>query len=193
MSLPRRRRGRPRGRARLALTGDFPATDHDITEAMEAIPPAPWDGTTISLSDLRGQPRYPHGHFTGIGDETTWHPAPGWAERRGIAPADAAAMLARTHHAAGQGWVMTVDTDAPAIPMDTRLRRARSFIELEVADLAEQGMLYRIDDAEQVRQRGEELDERSLIALTVAKAARHLMGPREPWDLMGPREPWDPS
>jgi hypothetical protein len=88
----------------------------------------------------------------------------------------------RTHQAAGRGWTMTVDTAVPSGPMDPRVRRARDFIELEVADLKAQGMLYRVDDAEQVRQRGEDLDERSLIALTVAKAARHLMGPREPWD-----------
>ena len=56
--LPFRRRSRPRGRARLALTGDFPAADHDITEAMQAIPAAPWDGTTVPLSALRGEPHY---------------------------------------------------------------------------------------------------------------------------------------
>jgi hypothetical protein len=43
MSLPRRRRGRPAGRTRLALTGDFPGTDQDITEAL---PRADWDGRT---------------------------------------------------------------------------------------------------------------------------------------------------
>jgi hypothetical protein len=58
MSLPFRRRSRPRGPARLALTGDFPASDHDITEAMEAVPPAPWDGTTVPLSALRAESRY---------------------------------------------------------------------------------------------------------------------------------------
>jgi len=58
MNLPRRRNSRPRGTARLALTGDFPATDHDITEAMQAIPPAPWHGTTVPLTELRGQPHY---------------------------------------------------------------------------------------------------------------------------------------
>ena len=42
-------------------------------------------------------------------------------------------------------------------------------------------MLYRVDDAAQVLERGETLDERSVIALAVAKATRHLLGPREPW------------
>ena len=58
MNLPRRRNSRPRGTARLALTGDFPAADRDITEAMQAIPPAPWHGTTVPLTELRGQPHY---------------------------------------------------------------------------------------------------------------------------------------
>ena len=43
MNLPFRRRSRPRGRARLALTGDFPATDHDMTEALQR---ADYDGDT---------------------------------------------------------------------------------------------------------------------------------------------------
>ena len=163
MKLPRRRSSRPRGRARLALTGDFPADGRDITEAMEAIPPAAWHGTTIPLAALPGLPRYMPG---GITPHLPAMPPP----------------PPRTHRAAGRGWAMTVDTAAPPIPMDTRLRRARDFIELEVADLAAQGMLYRIDDAEQARQRGEDPDARSVIAVTVAKAARHLMGHREPWD-----------
>jgi hypothetical protein len=166
MKLPRRRSSRPRGRARLALAGDFPDTGEAITDVLDRVRPPGYDGRTYQFTGASG---------AGLPDG-------------GIYPAPP-----RTHQAAGRGWVMTVDTAVPSGPMDPRVRRARDFIELEVADLAAQGMLYRIDDAEQVRQRGEELDERSLIALTVAKAARHLMGPREPWDLMGPREPWDPS
>jgi hypothetical protein len=76
---------------------------------------------------------------------------------------------------------MTVNTDGPGIPWNDRLRAARAFLDLEVADLKAQGMLYRVDDAEQVRERGEELDERSVIAQTVGKAVRHLLGPVEPW------------
>jgi hypothetical protein len=63
VNLPRRRRSRPRGRARLALTGDFPATDRDITEAIEAAGPAPWDGATVPLSALRGESHYTPGDF----------------------------------------------------------------------------------------------------------------------------------
>ena len=111
-------------------------------------------------------------------DGRTWQW--GGANNIGLMPAPAPAPITMAGRQAP--WVMTINTEAPAIPMDPRLRRARNFIELEVADLAAQGMLYRIDDAEQVRQRGENLDERSVIAVTVAKAARHLMGPREPWD-----------
>ena len=84
------------------------------------------------------------------------------------------------------GYTMTVNHDAPAIPNE-RVRKAHLSLQLAAEDLAAQGMLYRVDDAEQARQRGEELDERSVIALTVAKAVRHLMGPREPWEPAG----WD--
>ena len=155
MTLPRRRRHRPRGRARLALTGDFPDTGESVTEVLHHVRPPDYDGRTYQFTGASG-PGLPAG---GI------YPAP-----------------PRVHQAAGRGWAMTVDTAVPAGPMDPRVRRARDFIELEVADLAAQGMLYRIDDAEQARQRGEDPDERSVIAATVAKAARHLMGHREPWD-----------
>ena len=43
MTLPRRRSSHPRGTARLALTGDFPDTDHDITETLQR---ADYDGDT---------------------------------------------------------------------------------------------------------------------------------------------------
>jgi hypothetical protein len=158
VTFQRRRPRRRRDRRAPAFAGDFTDDGRDITEILERVRPADYDGTTVSLSDLRGQPRY-----------TPPRPAP-------------VVGLPRTHSAAGRGWAMIVDTAAPAIPMDTRLRRARQYLELEVADLEAQGMGYRIDDAVQVRQRGEDLDERSVIAAAVTKAARHLMGPREPWD-----------
>jgi hypothetical protein len=189
MSLPRRRRGRPRGRARLALTGDFPATDHDITEAMEAIPPAPWDGTTISLSDLRGQPRYPHGHFTGIGDETTWHPAPGWAERRGIAPADAAAMLARARPPvpdqprppillAGQQapWIMTVNPPRPGDPGPTpqALEVAR-FLRAKVIILKRRGHVDRISQEKLAMLPADRIRNRRTTARLIVDEAAELL------------------
>ena len=65
--------------------------------------------------------------------------------------------------------------------MDDRCRDAHTHLWLAAADLKAQGMLYRVDDAAQVLERGEELDERSVIAGIVAKATRHLLGPREPW------------
>ena len=92
-----------------------------------------------------------------------------------------------THQAAGRGWQMTVNTDVPAPHMNPRVRAALTSLQLDAADYAARGMLYRIDDAEQARQRGEEPDGRSVIAQTVAKAARHLMGPRVAWDPSG----WD--
>jgi hypothetical protein len=47
MNLPRRRRSRPRGAARLALTGDFPETGESVTEILERARPADYDGTTV--------------------------------------------------------------------------------------------------------------------------------------------------
>ena len=180
MTLPRRRRRSPRGRARLTLAGDFPDTGESVTEVLDRVRPPAYDGRTYQFTGASG-PGLPDGnppgsgYFSGVGPgNVVWHP--------GEYPPDVLPAPTRTHQAAGRGWAMTVDTAAPPIPMDARLRAARNFIELEVADLKAQGMLYRIDDAEKVRQRGEDLDERSVIAVTVAKAARHLMGHREPWD-----------
>ena len=50
MSLPFRRRSRPRGQARLALAGDFPDPDQTITDMLHAAGPADWDGTTIEFT-----------------------------------------------------------------------------------------------------------------------------------------------
>jgi hypothetical protein len=58
MKLPRRRSGRPRGRARLALAGDFPDTGETVTEILDRARPADYDGTTVifeGASDA-GQP-----------------------------------------------------------------------------------------------------------------------------------------
>jgi hypothetical protein len=77
-----------RRRPRPVPDGDFPG-DEAVTETIGRIPD--WDGTTITFGGASGtgQPggAYPHGHFTGIGDKTAWHPAPGYEERRGITPA----------------------------------------------------------------------------------------------------------
>ena len=54
----RREERRRRGARQPVFRGDFPGDDHDITEAIQAIPPAPWHGTTMPLSALRDQPRY---------------------------------------------------------------------------------------------------------------------------------------
>ena len=48
MSLPRRRRSRPKGRARLALVGGIPDSGEADTEQwLSQIRPADWDGTTV--------------------------------------------------------------------------------------------------------------------------------------------------
>ena len=46
MTLPRRRRSRPKGRARLALAGDFPDTGETVTEILDRVKPASYDGRT---------------------------------------------------------------------------------------------------------------------------------------------------
>jgi hypothetical protein len=48
VKLPRRRRSRPRGAARLALTGDFPDTGESVTEALQR---ADYDGATWDLPE----------------------------------------------------------------------------------------------------------------------------------------------
>ena len=50
MKLPRRRSSSPRGAARLALAGDIPDTGESVTEILERVRPAEWDGTTIEFT-----------------------------------------------------------------------------------------------------------------------------------------------
>src|SRR6266704_1256992 len=54
MNLPFRRRSRPRGTARLALAGDFPGTGESVTEILDRVRPAGYDGTTIEVSGASG-------------------------------------------------------------------------------------------------------------------------------------------
>ena len=81
---------------------------------------------------------------------------------------------------------MTVnDTPASAADhMDPRCRRTRQFLDLKVAYLKARGMGYRIDDAEQVLQRGEDLGE-SVIADAHAEAVTHLLGDHGVWEPEG--------
>ena len=50
MNPPRRRRSRPKGRARLALAGDFPDTGESVTEA------ARWHGRPFEGASIIGLP-----------------------------------------------------------------------------------------------------------------------------------------
>lgn len=112
-----------------------------------------------------------------------YHPAP-------VQPAPAGP---RTYHAGGPGWRMIVDQDAPPVSMDDRLKAARDHVILEVAYLEAEDMGYRIDDAEQIRQRGDKLDGRSIIARTARKGAAHLLGPRTDWLTRRSGRPWAPA
>ena len=154
MTLPRRRRSRPKGRARLNLAGDFPDNGETVTEILDRVRPAGYDGRTWQ-----------------------W----GGANDIGLMPAPASpppiTMAGRQ-----APWVMTINTEAPAIPMDTRLRRTRQFLDLKVDYLKARGMGYRIDDAEQVLQRGEDLPAGSVIADTHAEAVTHLLGDHGIWE-----------
>ena len=50
MSLPFRRRSRPRGAARLAPVPGIPASSEADTDVLEHVKPADWDGTTIDFT-----------------------------------------------------------------------------------------------------------------------------------------------
>jgi hypothetical protein len=89
VNLPHRRRSRPRGAARLALTGDFPPDGRDITEALADYDgatyqwPAPPDGVTPvaikqagqdtqPLARLRAQPSYTPPPILLAGQQAPW-------------------------------------------------------------------------------------------------------------------------
>lgn len=163
MRLPRRRSSRPRGRARLALTGDFPDTGESVTEILGRVRPADYDGTTVIFAGASD---------AGLPDG-------------GIYPAP---VPPRTQSAAGRGWSMIVRTDGPGGPWNERLRAAHTFLRLKWAYLEQRGMGYRIDDAEQVLQRGEELPAGSVMADTHAEAVTHLLGDHGEWE---PRGGWN--
>jgi hypothetical protein len=58
VTAPRFRRHRSSDGRRPAFAGDFTDDGRDITEVLEAAGPPAWDGATMPLSGLRGQPRY---------------------------------------------------------------------------------------------------------------------------------------
>ena len=91
----------------------------------------------------------------------------------------------RTHRAAGRGWAMTVNQDAPGIPMDHRLQAARQFLGLKVTYLKARGMGYRIDENEQAMQRGEPAPPGSVMADTLTESVTHLLGDRSEWQPAG--------
>ena len=168
MNLPRRRRSRPKGRARLD-------TDRNITEELRAVPPAPWHGRTVPLAELRGQPHYtppwrPDGER--FADPRTWrHPIDTGVMSAPVPP--------RTHQAAYGEWTGTMTIN------DTRARRLHGrpvppprILPRPQSRLPRRpGMGYRIDEAEQVMKRGEE-PRRSVIADTLAEAVRTCWAPR---------------
>jgi hypothetical protein len=130
---------------------------------------------------------------TGPGDGATY--AFGGASDAGlnpgsIYPAPAAPPLRTRHADVGGGWTMTmtVNTDRPASAWNARLRAAYTSLKLKWAYLEQRGMGYRIDEADQVMQRGEELPPGSVIAETHREAVTHLVGD---WGEWAPAGGWD--
>jgi len=154
MSLPFRRRSRPRGRARLALTGDFPAADRDITEAMQAIPPAPWDGTTVPLTALRGQP-----HYMPAGVEPYPRPAP---------PVLLAGQQAP--------WIMTVNPPRPGDPGPTpQALDVVRYLVAKVTILKRKGQADRIDPDKIAKVPVDRARNRRTSALIIVDEAAELL------------------
>jgi hypothetical protein len=155
MKLPRRRSSRPRGRARLALTGDFGDTDRDITEAIEAIPPAPWHGTTMPLSELRGQPHYL---------------PPGVAPHL---PAMPPAAILRMPQARA---VMTVNPPGPGVPGPTpEALEVVRYLRAKVAILRTRGHLDRITDEKLRLVPGDRATNRRTTARLIVDEATELL------------------
>jgi hypothetical protein len=159
MSLPFRRRSRPRGQARLALTGDFPGTDHDITEAIQAIPPAPWHGTTVPLQALRGQPRYA--------------PAEDWELAEIEAHITPPAAVLRMPQARA---VMTVNPPGPGVPGPTQqaLEVAR-FLRAKVTILKRRGQLDRISQEKLAMLPADRIRNRRTTARLIVDEAAELL------------------
>jgi hypothetical protein len=85
---------------------------------------------------------------------------------------------------------MTVNTGGPGVPADARLRAARAWLSLKVASLEQRGMSYRIDEAGEVMQRGEDLPPGSLMAEAHREGVSHLLGRREPYAPAGGWDGW---
>jgi hypothetical protein len=165
-----RRRHRSKTGRRLALTGDFPDTGETVTEILQRVQPPAYDGTTVI--------------FEGASD--TGLPDPAADYRKAIALANAEADPVQAwRQMSGKGWAMTVNTSGPGVPSNARLRAAHTFLRLKWAYLEQRGMGYRVDEADQVMQRGEELPPGSIIAETHQEAVTHLIGRGEPWEPAG--------
>ena len=162
MSLPFRRRSRPRGRARLALTGDFHAADRDITEAVRAIPPAPWDGTTVPLSALRGEPHYPRS------DLRPPHPYPAPVPDQPRPPILLAGQQAP--------WIMAVNPPRPGDPGPTpQALDVVRYLVAKVTILKRKGQADRIDPDKIAKVPVDRARNRRTSALIIVDEAAELL------------------
>ena len=160
MKLPRRRSSRPRGAARLALAGDFPDDGRGITEAIQAIPPAPWHGTTMPLSELRGEPHYPRSDF---------RPAPVPGPPRYTPPA---AILPMPQARA----VMKVYPPGPGVPGPTpQALEVVRFLRARVTVLRRRGHLDRISQDKLAMLPADRIRNRRTTARLIVDEAAELL------------------
>jgi hypothetical protein len=195
----RSNRRRNKARRKPVFDGDFPDSDETITELIAAAGPADYDGRTYTLggaSELGLPPGEAH-RVAAVKDaiEMTAMAERGTAPRPQLRalPAPVAAGEPQALPLTGRGWTMTVNTGGPGIPWNDRLRAARAWLGLKVDWLESEGMGYRIDDAEELRQRGEKLDGRSIIARAGKEGTAHLLGPRPDWLTRNSGQPWEPA
>ncbi len=178
---PRRAAARQPGESRLlrpvpVFRGDYRDTEAP-TEVIGTGPQPAWDGTTW---DGRSAPGVPDPDSPRLSRHAPLS-APLPPGRAGLLPVT------------GRGWTMTVNTEGPGVPADQRLRAARAFLSLKVAYLEAEDMGYRIDDATQIRESGEKLDGRSVIARAGREGSAHLLGPRPDWLTRQSGRPWAPA
>ena len=147
MNLPRRRSSRPRGRARLALTGDFPDTGESVTEILDRVRPADYDGRT-------------------------WQ----WGGASDVGLMAAPVSDAPTILLAGQQapWVMTVNPGRPGQPTPQALEVTR-FLHAKVTILKRRGHADRISPEKVDLVPADRLRNRRTTAMLIVNEAAELL------------------
>ena len=148
MNLPFWRRSRPKGRARLALAGDFPDNGETVTEILDRVKPASYDGRTWR-----------------------W----GGANNIGLMPAPAAAPPI-TMAGRQAPWVMTVNPPRPGGPGPTRQAlEVTRFLHAKVTILKKRGHADRISPEKVDLVPADRLRNRRTTALLIVNEAAELL------------------